>query len=193
MTRLQLKRQLAALFIAVTGTAASWGQSSTTVDWSNSAATLFRDAAGAPLAQGNASSNSDGMAVQLGYFSSATTSNKFSGTWIPLTGIAGKPRTTIGDSFNLAGAGAGFIQFNTFFPAGTALVEVYDAGDSGHYQTQSSVVISATTPPDNQILAVRFYDTTDGSSGHFNTVSSDTWRWASPIPSGSVVTINLAT
>src|SRR5436190_18542665 len=41
-------------------------------------------------------------------------------------------------------------------------------------------------------MAIRFYDKADGSAGHYNTVSSDTWRWKTPAPSGTVVAIDLA-
>jgi hypothetical protein len=186
------KRCLIALFIMTAGSATVWSQNSTTVDWHNSATTLLRDAGGNPLPQGSASSNSDGMLVQLGYFTSATTANKFSGTWTPLTGAGGRPRTAIGDSFNLLGSGNGALQFNTFFLTGTATIEVYDLNDSGHYQTQSSVGIWPTTPPNSQILGIRFYDTPDGQFGYYNTVSSDTWRWKTPTASGSVVQIDLS-
>jgi hypothetical protein len=71
-------------------------------------------------------------------------------------------------------------------------VEVYDPSDSGHYQTRSAVGASATTPPVNQILAIRFYDTADGRSGHYNTVSSDTWRWKVPAVFGSVLQVDLS-
>src|SRR5437762_6769656 len=174
------------------GVVSASAQSSTTVDWSNSASTLLRDSAGAALPQGSATANSDGRLVELGYFTTATTADKFSGSWIPLTSAGSLPRTAIGDSFNLTGAGDGVIQFNTFFRSGTATAEVYDATDPGHYQTQSLAGVTATTPPDNQIMAIRFYDTADGSSGHYNTVSSDTWRWKTPVPSGTVVAIDLA-
>jgi len=39
-----------------------------------------------PLTAGNLSANGDGAVLQLGYYSSATVSNNFLGTWIPLTG-----------------------------------------------------------------------------------------------------------
>lgn len=187
-----MRRHLITLLILTGGWGTAWSQSSTTVNWYNSTTSTLRDMAGNPLTQGNASLNCDGDLIQLGYFTTATTANKFSGTWIPLTGAPGQPRTTIGDSFNLAGSGDGVVQFNTFFLSGTATVEVYDASDSGHYQTQSAIGVSATTPPENQILALRFYDTADGRSGHYNTVSSDTWRWKAPAVFGSVLQLDLS-
>lgn len=187
-----MRRHLITLFMLTGGWVTAWSQSSTTVNWYNSTISPLRDMAGNPLTQGNAVLNCDGTLIQLGYFTSATTANKFSGTWVPLTGAPGRPRTTIGDSFDLNGSGDGVAQFNTFFQSGTATIEVYDESDGGHYQTQSSVGISSTTPPDNQILAIRFYDTADGRSGHYNTVSSDTWRWKAPALFGSIVQIDFS-
>jgi len=189
---IRMKRSLIVFFAVTAGAAPILSQQSTTVDWHNSATTIVRDAAGNPLSQGSASSNTDGALVQLGYFTSATTANLFSGTWTPLTGGPGRPGTTVGDSFNLLGSGDGVLQFNTFFLAGTATVEVYDLNDTGHYQTRSSVGISPAAPPDNHILAIRFYNTVDGRFGFYNTVSSNTWRWKTPTTAGSVVQIDLS-
>ena len=113
-----MKRRLVTLALMMAGVVSASAQSSTTVDWSNSASTLLRDSAGAALTQGSATVNSDGRLVELGYFTTATTADKFSGSWIPLTSAGSLPRTAIGDSFNLTGAGDGVIQFNTFFEVG---------------------------------------------------------------------------
>lgn len=173
----------------------------TTVNWSNFSSTpatqdsiLFRDFNGTALSQGVATANTDGFLVQLGYFSTATTAANFSGTWIPITGFGAAVHTSIGDTFNLSGAGAGQIQFNTFFSAGTNSVEVYDAiADPGFYVTQSSVTITNNVPMNGQVLAIRFYDSASGTTGRYNTVSADNWIWQSPnTPGGGIVSINLA-
>jgi hypothetical protein len=175
------------------GTASSQTTLSTTeVDWFNSAGTLLLNGSGAALSQGTANVNSDGTLVQLGYFSSGTSANNFSGTWIPLTG-AGGLNTSVGDSPDLSGLGNGRIGFSTTFHFSSNQVDVYDATmDAGHYITQSSVTISAGQPAAGQVLAIRFYDSTN-TSGHYNTVSNDSWTWVTPTDAGSFVTpINLA-
>jgi len=165
---------------------------SITVNWNNDSSTLLRTAANVALTQGSATTNNDGALIQLGYFSTGTTTNNFSGTWIPLTGATNVNPTTIGDSADLTGAGNGVFQFNTTFNTGTTNVQVYVSGfDDGAYQTQSSVSISSTVPPDGQVLAIRFFDP---NTSQYNTVSTDlsTWKWKSP-DNVSSININLAT
>lgn len=160
----------------------------TTVSWFNNSSTLLRDSANAPLSQGLAGTNQDGALVQLGYFTSGTAANNFAGTFIPLT-----IGTRIGDSANLSGEGAGRIGFQAFFSSDTNVVNIYDMGlDAGAYATTSFDIITASTPLANQVLAIRFFDTTNGASGFFNTVSADTWLWQSPTPLGATVVIDFA-
>jgi hypothetical protein len=165
-----------------------------TINWNNDANSLLRNSSNAALFQGAAGTNNDGALIQLGYFSSGTSANNFLGTWIPLTGATAVGRTTIGDSADLTGAGAGIFQFNTFFATGTSNVDVYANGlDSGYYQTHSSISIAGTPTPNPanlQVLAIRFYDTNAGTTGFFNTVSSDatTWQWHTP---DNVTVINI--
>lgn len=179
------------------GFAKAQSLNTTSVDWFNNSSTLFRDAAGNPLFQGAVNLNNDGALVQLGYFSNATPGDNFAGTWIPLTGFGAAPRTTIGDSPDLTGLGAGRIGFNTVFFFGSNLAEVFDpAFDIGAYQTQSSVSITTTssggTPPPGQVLAIRFFNT-NGTGGQYNTVSADSWLWAAPTAQTSSVLLNVGT
>lgn len=159
----------------------------TTVSWFNNGSTLLLDSVGAPLSQGVAGTNRDGMLVQLGYFTAGNAANNFAGEFIPLT-----IGTRIGDSSNLSGAGAGRVQFTTFFSLGSNVVNVFDGSDPGYYTTGSFAAITATTPADGQILAIRFFDTTNGASGFFNTVSADSWAWQSPTPLGETVIIDFS-
>lgn len=187
----RIKIRVLALLVSACATASVYAQSTTTVNWFNSSATAFKDSNGTALLQGAAGTNSDGMLVQLGYYSNATSTNKFAGTWVPLTGVTGSTRTTIGDSRNLQGSGNGVIAFNTFFLDASQTVQVYDPDfDNGAYQTKSSLTISSTTPPAGQILAIRFYDTGDGASGHYNAVSSANWTWNPPSPGSDPVSID---
>jgi hypothetical protein len=175
----------------------------TTVNWSNfssSSATqstlLLRDSTGTALPQGSPTTNKDGDLVQLGFFSLGNTTTNFAGVWTPITGSGSTNHTSIGDSSNLVGSGIGVITFNTFFSLSTTAVQVYDpSADSGQYTTQSSISITSTNPPNNQVLAIRFYDTLSGLSGHYNTVSSDSWLWQTPSTSGGgpIVSIDFAT
>jgi predicted RecA/RadA family phage recombinase len=173
--------------------------STTTADWFNNSSTLFRDGAGVALSQGVAATNNDGMLVQIGYFSAANAANNFAGVWIPLTGAGASSNTTIGDSPGNTGLGAGRIGFTTTWHFGSSNVEVYDSSmDSGFYNTQSSIAITANpntstgAPPQGQVLAIRFYDTNNGAAGsHYNTVSSDTWTWQGPTENGGGANILL--
>ena len=195
-----IKRIFAALAssMVLLGNAAA---QTTTVDWTNFSsnsttqnAILFRDAGGTPLSQGAADQNTDGFLVQLGYFSMGATGANFSGVFIPLTGALNTGRTAIGDNPALVGSGDGVITFNTFFRSGTSSVDVYDPDfDPGYYVTQSSIMITNTTPANGQVLAIRFFGSTD-DSGNYNTVSADNWLWQTPdTAGGGLVSINLAT
>lgn len=188
--------------LSVTGTV--WSQESTTVVWTNFSSDgptqeslLLRDFGGAPLSQGAAGVNSDGRLVQLGYFSMGTITNNFLGTFIPITGFLAATRTSVGDSAGLGGSGAGVISFSSFYALNTTDVQIYSAGDDpGAYTSQSSISITTMAPPNNQVLAIRFFDTNNGQSGFFNTVSSDsaTWQWKTPSTEGGgpVVFIDFA-
>src|SRR5438477_10323267 len=112
------------LLFAVSGRA----QNTTTVNWFNNGTTLLLDINGVALSQGTATINTDGMLVQLGYFSTGTDASNFSGMWTPITGFGGAGHTSIGDSSDLSGSGNGVIAFNTFFTQGSSTVQVYDAG-----------------------------------------------------------------
>jgi hypothetical protein len=203
-----MKQQwVCALALSVLGTTVSFAQDTTTVNWGNFSSTsttqnaiLFRDAGGTALSQGVATTNTDGMLVQLGYFNAATTANNFGdGTWVPLTGftfssLPTQPaRTSIGDSFNNTGSGNGVIDFQTFFLPGENQPYVYDPSFSGAYQTQSSITITNSLPQTGQVLSIRFYDATT-NAGHYNTVSADNWTWQSPnTAGGGQVNISIAT
>jgi len=196
-----MKKLLLLSFALLGGTSLAWSQgtpaSTTRVDWQNGnpgqSAFFFRDAAGMLLSQGT-TSNNDGMLVQLGYFSDATAANNFAGAWTPLTGFGGAPRTTIGDNVAQTGRGDGRIGFSTTFRFGTNQGQVFDPmAGNGSYVTEGAVTYSDTTPPNGKILSIRFYDTNTGTTGNFNTVSSDAWTWSSPTDAGTnAPLINLA-
>ncbi|MGC3989764.1 MAG: PEP-CTERM sorting domain-containing protein [Chthoniobacteraceae bacterium] len=145
----------------------------------NDSSTLLLNAAGTALSAGT-TSNGDGALVQLGYYTGATTSSYFSGTWVPLTGYGSTGLTTVGDSSSGIGLAAGRIAFTFYFSISSNLVTVYnpDAGDTGSYTTNSSITISTGTPAAGQLLAIRFYSSNSG--GTYNAMSSSSWVWQTP-------------
>ena len=193
-----MKQRLLSGLILLGTVASAWSQANTTANWGNfsldattQSMILLRDAAGVPLSQGTATVNTDGFLVQLGYYSMATVGNNFAGVWIPITGAIGTANpTTVGDSPDLSGFGNGVISFNTGFTLNTTNVQVYAPADAGDYITQSSIQITGTTPPANQIMAIRFYDTTTGTTGFYNAVSADDWTWQVPTTVGGGAIVN---
>jgi hypothetical protein len=174
---------LSFLSMLVTATSA-WSQANTT-------------AAGTPLSQGVVTANTDGMLIQLGYYSAATAGNNFAGTWIPITGFGSALHTSIGDTSDLSGAGDGIGDFVASFGGAflsTTSVQVYPGvpPNPGTYVTQSSVPITTTQPPNNQIMSIRFYDTTTGTSGNYNAVSANDWLWAVPTTAGGGATVSFS-
>jgi PEP-CTERM motif len=195
-----MKRTYILGFLSLLATMGSaFSQANTTVNWSNFSfdsatqnAVLFRDSSGNPLSQGTGNVNTDGSLVQLGYYDAGTVANPFAGNWIPLTGFGPTLHTSVGDSGSnptSGGSGAGIIDFVTVFNLGTSSAVVYP-GDSGTYATQSSISITSTTPPNGQILSIRFYNTTNGT-GLYNAVSASDWQWQTPTTTGGGAIVNL--
>lgn len=160
----------------------------TTVSFDSGSATLS-DQVSTPLSGGTAL-NGDGDVLQLGYYSSATTSNNFQGTWIPLSGqgsantavIPGGPvtnptnetynQTSIGD-LTSNGASTGQFAISLDFVQGNA--------------TSGNSLPAAGVP-----LAIRFYNgTTIANSTFYNVVSDDLWVWKTPNTPPTTVTPSL--
>ncbi|MEI7774005.1 MAG: PEP-CTERM sorting domain-containing protein [Verrucomicrobiota bacterium] len=152
----------------------------TSVAFSTDGLTL-KDNTGAVLSAGT-SANGDGMAVQIGYYSNASTGNNFSGTWIPLTGQnsvnSAYLSTSIGDEGALGG-----------IPDGE-----YYSGDQLEFIEGSAT--RGNFPPSNTIpLSLRFYNAALISNATlYNTVSDDLWLWrtpgaSSPIPPQVIMTL----
>jgi PEP-CTERM motif len=178
-------------------TVSAWSQDNTTVNWTNFSfdsttqnAILFRNAAGTPLSAGPTSGNNDGMLIQLGYYSTATAGNNFAGVWVPLTGFGMTFHTSIGDSGSGSGSGDGVGDFISLFNLNTTNVVVYP-GSPASYTTQASQTITTSVPTNNQILSIRFYDTTTGTSGNYNAVSDNNWKWQTPTTNGGGAVVNL--
>ncbi len=128
----------------------------------DSAGLLLKNNAGVALSAGGPG-DGDGIAVQIGYYDGATTSNNFSGNWVPLTGQNSLNTafltTSIGDGQGVDGEFYGTYVFNSSLP-----------------NTFNSLPPSTTIP-----LSLRFYNTLLISNATlFNTVSDDLWLWKTP-------------
>jgi len=196
-----MKRTLTLGFLSLIATVGSaFSQANTTVNWSNftfdsgtQSSVLFRDINGNALSQGTGSTNTDGMLVQLGFYDQATAGNNFLGNWVALTGFGGTLHTSIGDSGSNPGSGGsgnGIIDFVTLINLNTSNPVVYP-GDTGTYATQSQISITSSAPTNGQILSIRFYDTSTGTTGHYNAVSASDWTWQTPTTTGGGAVVNL--
>jgi hypothetical protein len=159
------------------------GQSNAeTVNISSGSFTIT-DASGSPL-PGGSTANGNGDVLELGYFSTATPSSLFSGTFIPLTGAGSSNtaaipgasenlnQTSIGDT-NANGAGNG-----TFAMALTFTVGSLTSGNS---------LPSVGTP-----LVIMFFNaTTIGAATQANAVSDASWLWKTPTFPNATVNISL--
>ena len=112
-----------------------WG--TTTIDGS---AEVLKDANGNPLSAG-VQGNGDGDLVELGYFTSATTSDPFSGQWIALT-----RQTHVGDSSSGYGFNDGMFIFTTNFLKNRDYVVVFPT-EPKEFEDNPGFTITATTPP----------------------------------------------
>ena len=156
----------------------SFAQSTTTtVSFDSGNQMLTATMGGTPLTAGNASTFGDGAVLRLGYYSAATSSNLFAGTF---TALSGQGSANTGSNYNITsigddpnnGAGAGTFALVLSFVPGTT------TGNN--------------LPAANQILAIQFYNnTTLASSTKYNVVSDAAWKWTSPSNPASTVTISL--
>jgi hypothetical protein len=149
---------------------------SVTIDSSNY---LLQNASGVNLTAGT-SADFDGAIVQLGYFSTATLGNNFSGTWVPLTGLGGSSGvlTSIGDATN---SGAGNLFTNTL---------------------NIDTTIALNTPAVGTPLAIRIYNNTaftgPNAATQYATISNTTagpgagsWVWPTPGSGASIPTVSM--
>lgn len=135
----------------------------------------LKDNTGAVLSAGT-SANGDGMAVQIGYYSTATVGNNFSGTWIPLTGQNSVNSAYLSASIGDEGT-AGGIPDGEFY-SGDQLELIEGSATRGNFP-------SSTTIP----LSLRFYNAALVSNAtRYNTVSDDLWLWKTPGSSSPLAT-----
>jgi hypothetical protein len=152
----------------------------TTVAWySAELSSLLVNEFGNTLSTGPGNTtDGDGTVLQLGYYSTATAANNFSGTWVALTGDGGAnsaySTTSVGD-----GNTAPSDDSNGIFYIQTT----FTVGDS----TTGNSLPTSGIP-----LAIRFYNSTSiASSTFYGVASSDDWGWVSPSGAGSTMTIGL--
>jgi hypothetical protein len=154
-----------------------------TVNFDSGSRTFANSNGNTELTGGSSVLNGDGAVLQLGYFNTATSSNPFSGTWVPLTGengansafSIGAGKTSIGDDFS-QGAGDG-----TF-----AMSLTFDSAVSGR---------NSSFPTPGTPLAIRVYNaTTIANSSHYMTISSNlsTWQWLAPAEPPQNPTVSLS-
>ncbi|MDG1324207.1 MAG: hypothetical protein P8P49_00460, partial [Opitutales bacterium] len=151
---------------------------------------LLKDRNGVNLDSGS-SSNGDGTLATLGYFDLATSSNPFTGTWIPLTF-----GTRLGDSSSGYGFADGTFGFTTVFTKNSNVVSVYP-NEPANYNVNSAITIVTNAPPANHPIAIRFYDRMiTGPSARYNTVTGPQWKWpafSSGVPTNLYLKISNAT
>ena len=131
-----------------------------------------------PLSGGVGTVVGDGDVVQFGYYTDATSSNLFAGTWVPLTGNGGANSafntTSIGD--NPDGLGAGNTDGQFAFTATGSI-----PGDTYINFTLGSATSGVSLPSSGQIMALRFYNGTSvANSTYYGAASDASWDWIAP-------------
>lgn len=128
---------------------------------------LLKDNTGAVLSAGS-SANGDGMAVQIGYYSTATVGNNFSGTWIPLSGQNAVNSAYLSSSIGDEGT-AGGIAAGEYY-SGNQLEFIDGDSQRGNFPSLNTIPLS-----------LRFYNAALISNATlYNTVSDDLWLWKTP-------------
>ena len=111
------------------------------------------------LLSGGTAANGDGYALQFGYYTAATSSNPFAGTWVVVAGADAPNHSTlsIGD-LTINGAGAGTYGFSLLFSAS-----------------------SPAMPSAGQLMSVRYFNATSTTyATAYGAVSDPLWLWVSP-------------
>jgi hypothetical protein len=137
----------------------------------------LRDNLGVPLTVGNPSLNGDGAILQIGYYSTATIADNFSGTFIPLTGAGSLfgVVTTIGDT-----ASNGPSDGEIF----TDPINLFGGTNGG--------VNDGLFPAPGTPLSIRLFNsTTLGGATFTESISNDLWLWQTPANAPSQPIINL--
>ena len=120
--------------------------------------------------------NGQGQLIQLGYFSTATTGNLFSGIFRPLASFASGDSTT-----GVSPVPNGRISLAVTFDTSNNATNFSGSATSFTYAALNAFP-AAGTP-----LSIRWYDTTN-TTGYFNSVSAPSWLWVTPtnVPASSI-------
>jgi|SRR5690606_35495808 len=129
------------------------------------------------LLSGGGNSSGDGFVLQFGYYSMASSSDLFAGTWTALTGDGGVnsafTSSSIGDTFDNGAADGTFAD--TF---------IFNLTDN---------TSNVSLPSAGQIMAVRFYDAaTVTAAMHYGAVSNESWIWQAPNTPPAAMAFSLA-
>jgi hypothetical protein len=152
----------------------SYATNTVEVEWSyNNGSLSILGNTGSPLA-GNPTVNSGtGYVLQLGYYTTANSSNPFSGTWVPVFGPG-----TSNSLFSTAGMGTYFFDGSggTLGSTGTDDSFSFDAD-----VTSATPSTETGIPSAGQIMSIRYYNaTTLGAATFFGAASDPSWQWISP-------------
>lgn len=145
------------------------GGATTNFNIGNTAGTELRDFSGNLLTSGLSNVGNDGTVVQFGYYTMATISSPFDGTWIPLSGqgSGNAMNSTIGDK----GMPDGRFSYSLAFSS-----------------------LNPNIPAAGIPMTIRFYDATSlAGSSYFNAVSntSGLWNWVTPTDLNPLISISL--
>lgn len=177
------------LIIVVLSVFTSLYSQSVAINWDNSSGDfpLKNQTNSVFLSKGVDTLNGDGSLIQLGYYSTASASNNFSGVWTPLT-----LTTTIGDSGNqLGGAPAGIFSFSTTFSLSSPTTSMTYLTETGQI---TNTISNFTSIASGQVLAIRFYNgNTIAGSTFYGAVSSDSWTWVAPSNNSWTLSLNPST
>ncbi len=166
--------------VAITG----YAQSTAKVTWSYSepatfgTLTIYGPDGVTPLVGAAGSNGGVGFVIQLGYYTLASSTNAFLGTWTPVFGPG-----TSNSLFSTAGMGE---------VSGTAETGTNDEFNFTGTVTSSDTSTEVGLPlPLNQIMSIRYYNATSlATATDFGAISDPTggsaWIWQAPVASPSI-------
>jgi hypothetical protein len=137
--------------------------------------TIFGSNGTTPLAGNAAVNGGTGFVLQLGYYTNATVSNPFAGTWVPVFGPGNADSNSL---FSTAGMGEG--------PG------VSTTGTDDSFIFNGTVIDSTPStengiPAAGTIMSIRYYNATSvaaatyfGAISDVDTAASAAWLWISP-------------
>jgi len=175
-----MKRLFAIAFLLLAAIA-SHAQSTATVKWSYSAPvgslTIYGPDGTTPLAGAAGSNGGVGFVLQLGYYTGATSSNAFLGTWVPVFGPG-----TSNSLFSTAGMGD---------DGATQETGTNDEFSFSGTVTSDTASTEVGLPLPGQIMSIRYYNANSlAAATYFGAISDplggSAWLWEPPVGPPSV-------